>query len=200
MPHLPWAEHEDDEFCHPSHGWYLLSRCIIYDGWLSWRHAIPDSRKARHQMPLDVSISIALLAQAVDDVHRTVPGYSELDDTPFEVFRWWDPEADDEWQTGCCVLFRYGSSSLPSEDSPAMVFQSAWDAKFGHDGPATLTAVTERHLEATLIRTPVTLHPWIGSGSPPPVNRQSSGNRRKPRTPPPRTGETGNDALASEQR
>lgn len=205
MPHLPWAESDDDEFYHPSHGWYLLSRSIIHDGWLSWRHAIPDCVQARQEMPLDVSASIAFLAQALHDVHMTIPGYGDLDDTPFRVSRWWDPEADDEWQTGCCILFRYNPPCPLLEDRPAAVFQSAWEAKYSweskykQDPPARLIAVSNRHLEATLVRTPLVLNPWIGTGSPTPANRQSSSSRRKSRTLPPGRLDQPNGAQQLEQ-
>ena len=200
MPHLPWAESDDDEFYHPSHGWYLLSRSIVHDGWLSWRHAIPDCKQARQKMPLDVGTSIALLAQALHDVHQTIPGYGDLDDTPFQVYRWWDPEADDEWQTGCCVLFRYSPPCSPPGDGSAAIFCSAWEAKYRQEPPARLTVVSSRHLEATLVKTPLLLHPWIGTGAPAPANRQNSSSRRKSRNPPPRISETPSDAQQLEQR
>lgn len=177
MPHLAWAENDDDEFLHPVHGWYLLSRSIIHDGWLSWRQALPDSRKARHSLPLDVSASIAFLAQALHDVHVTMPDYEDLGDTPFDVFRWWDPYAGDDWDTGCCVLLRM-------HDHTAGEFHGAWDAKFRGDAPGRLIPISDDYMEITLTRTPLMLNPWIGNGSQPPAtSRRNPAARRKPRLP-----------------
>lgn len=176
MPHLPWAENDDDEFLHPAHGWYLLSRAIVHDSWLSWRQAIPDCKDARQSMPLDVSVSIAMLAHGLQCVHETIPGYEDLDDNPFYVPRWWDPTADDDWKTGCRILFRIQGLS-------AETFESAALAKYPRNSPIETRIVSGVHLEATLLRIPAVLHPWVGTGSPIPANRQTSSGRRKRQNP-----------------
>lgn len=179
MPHLPWAESDNDEFLHPSHGWYLLSRAIVHDSWLSWRLAIPDDRYARRSMPLHVSTSIAMLAHGIHGVHETIPGYEDLDDNPFHVPRWWDPSADDEWNTGCRILFRIQGLS-------ASMFEAAAHEKYPRNPPIEIKTVSGIHLEATLLMTPAVLHPWIGTGSLPPAGHQtSSGRRRKKGIQPP---------------
>ena len=184
MPHLPFALGDDDEFLHPSQGWLLRSRTIVFDSWLCWRQALPDPNQ-RHVLPRDVSIAIAVLAHALDDIHRTLPGYEELGDTPFSIPRWWDPEDGDGWQTGCLLLFRL-EGTRPDD------FLAAWRQRFRRlsASPVRLRAVSARYMEATLLKVPAVLPPWIESGSQPPVSRLARQRRRTPQTPPPRTDET----------
>lgn len=182
MPHLAYALDDDDEFLHPVHGWFLLSRAVVFDSWICWRQALPDSRQVRNAMPASVGASIALLAHALHDIHQALPGYDDLDDNPFSVPRWWDPDADDEWGTGSCCLFRCSGQ-------PASAFVAAWEAR-RHRSPGSLVRlvpVSNAHIEAALVTVPAVPPPWIGSGCPPPAGRSSKPGRRKPPTPRPGT-------------
>jgi len=105
-PHLPYAYDDDDEFHHPVGGWYLLDRAITHDNWLTWRHALPGPRHQRNSLPIEISDTIIALARKIDELHQRLPGYKALVDCPFEVPRWWEPHAGDEWATGRCCLLR----------------------------------------------------------------------------------------------
>lgn len=106
-PHLPYAYGDDDEFQHPSGGWYLLDRAITRDNWLTWRHALPQNRHLRNQLPGAISDAIVALAFRIDALHQHLPGYQGLRDCPFVVSRWWDPFAsDDNWSSGRSCLLR----------------------------------------------------------------------------------------------
>lgn len=173
-PHLPYAYNDDDEFLHPVDGWLLLDRAITYDSWISWRHALPSDRQGRNAMTSSVSDAIAAVAEAIHELHQRMPGYQRLDRSPFAFPRWWDPRADDEWQTGRCCLFRLeGSRSrdLLEQWSPA---RSA----------INLVAVSDSHLEAALISS----HPGVPQGGPPGGGRpRGRGGSRRRQSPPPQT-------------
>lgn len=100
MPHLGCAFDDDDEFKHPTEGWLLLCRAIAYDGWLSWRHALPANRDDRELLDGPIAARIKLLAERIHGVHQQMPGYQSLDDTPFSFSRWWNPGAEGEWGRG----------------------------------------------------------------------------------------------------
>jgi len=129
-PHLPYAYGDNDEFRHPSGGWYLLDRAITHDSWLTWRHALPEDQRLRNQLPLAVSEAITALALRLDDLHQRLPGYRDLWDCPFVVPRWWDPDAADEgWRSGrCCLLRIEGFSSEQLASALVYAQQEHWSA------------------------------------------------------------------------
>jgi hypothetical protein len=129
-PHLPYAYGDDDEFCHPSGGWYLLDRAITYDSWLTWRHALPGDRQLRNCLPVAVGEAITALALRLDSLHQQLPGYRDLWDCPFVVSRWWDPDAADEDRRSgrCCLLRIEGFSSAQLADAFVAARQEHWSA------------------------------------------------------------------------
>jgi len=105
-PNLPCAYGDDDEFHHPVGGWYLIDRAITYDNWLTWRHALPCLGHLRNRLPVETSDVIIALALKIDSLYQELPGFASLASPPFEVIRWWDPLAQDEWSTGRRCLLR----------------------------------------------------------------------------------------------
>lgn len=185
-PHLSYAYDEDDEFLHPIEGWLLLDRAIAYDSWITWRHALPPERESRNSMTPQVCAVIHTLAEALHDIHQSMPGYEDLGQSPLVVPRWWDPEADDEWSTGRCCLFR-----VEGFRSGEVIHH--WREE---DGVIALVMASPHHLEATLL---------IEASSDPAVFRSSSRNgkrrrstsgRRRPQSPPPETPAAGPPAPA----
>lgn len=171
-PHLPYAFSDDDEFHHPVSGWLLLDRSITFDNWLSWRHALPGDRRGFGRLTAAVSEAIITIAAAIHQAHQRFPGYQRLDRSPFIVPRWWDPFADDGWESGRFCLFRVDGHS--SRD-----FMDHW---IPGESNVVISMASDSHLEAELP---------IGSGAagtdlhrgaehlPPPAGR------RKRRSPPP---------------
>jgi hypothetical protein len=104
MPHLPFATDDDDEFFHPTEGWLLLDRTIAFDSWISWRQALPRSRSKRARLTSCAADLITALAERLHVLHQQLPGYSNLDDTPFRFSRWWEPGSELE-QSACSCLF-----------------------------------------------------------------------------------------------
>jgi hypothetical protein len=96
-----------DWFRHPDGR--LLHRCraIVYDSWLLWSHALPESSALWPQLEQEQADAITALAGRLQAMHRTLPGYSKLDDSPFRVSAWWDP-SDADWADGDRVRFRLG--------------------------------------------------------------------------------------------
>jgi hypothetical protein len=104
MPHLPFATDDDDEFLHPTEGWLLLDRTVAFDSWISWRQVLPSSRPKRARLTSCAADLITALAERLHILHQQLPGYSDLDDTPFHFSRWWEPGSDLEWRARSCVF------------------------------------------------------------------------------------------------
>jgi hypothetical protein len=106
MPHLPYALDDDDEFFHPKEGWLLLDRTIAFDSWIHWRQALPKSRLGRSRLCERTAALIEALAERLHALHQHLPGYADLDDTPFRFSRWWEPSSEGQWSQGSSCVFR----------------------------------------------------------------------------------------------
>jgi hypothetical protein len=169
-PHLPYAYSDDDEFHHPVGGWYLIDRAIAYDSWLTWRHALPGPCHLRNSLSVEISDTIIALTTKIDELHRQLPDYRSLVECPFEVVRWWEPYAGDEWASGRCCVLRIGdftsSQVLKTLDHN---LQDHW----------TVTPLSEPFLEFRLSTTAPLAVPGSSQGPAVPAGRP-----RKHRNPP----------------
>lgn len=105
--HLPFSESPADEFRTPSGEWFCTLRAIAFDGWLLWKHALPDDILLWRDLNDDVFNTVEALARRIHNLHQLLPDYRRLSDTPFKVSRWWDPTDDTgEWCFGDRVLLR----------------------------------------------------------------------------------------------
>lgn len=172
-PHLPYAEHEDDEFLHPTLGWLLVVRAIAYDGWIHWRHALPRDRVGRERLNEPAAQAITRLATAIDRVHQRVPGYQQLDRSPFVFHRWWDPRGADQWSSGESCLFQLDGIS-------AHGFASC---RQPHD-PVALYPQENGCIHAFLVSTAATAPPGPAAAG---ERRPSPGGPRRRQSPPAQT-------------
>lgn len=173
-PRLPFSSGDRDEFCHPTDGWLLLDRAVTYDNWITWRHALPAAHSARQRLSQPVAQAIAALAHELHLIHQRLANYTELSTTPFLIPRWWDPYAEDQWNTGGICLFRI-------EDVATQEIIHSWDS---HRGQVELRGVSDRHLEATLITAPAK---GRSARSRPEGSPAAASPRRKRQSPPPGT-------------
>lgn len=105
----------DDLPCFPSVRTVLLpskeivpvTRALVKDSWLSWLDALPPDDGSWCDMDEDVVSNITELAAALSKLHRSMSNYKKCDESPFKVTRWWDPTADDDWDTGRFCLFKF---------------------------------------------------------------------------------------------
>jgi hypothetical protein len=122
--HLPCSESPADEFQTPSGEWFTTLRAIAFDGWLLWKHALPEDPLLWPAMDHDVFVTIEALARRVHSLHQLLPDYRRLTDTPFAVSRWWDPTDDTgEWLTGERALLRingYTARDVEQEIPPRL--------------------------------------------------------------------------------
>lgn len=166
-PHLPYGFGDNDEFHHPISGWQLLELAIAFDGWISWRQALPEDRHSRGLLTTEIASAIITLARGIHAVHQRVPGYDTLDRSPFVFPRWWDPSANDEWASGGICLFRLENSSIHE-------FLHYWQPE---SSSIRLRPVSAIHLEARLVVTPEKDLPADHSDV---WRREGTGKRRKP--------------------
>lgn len=103
--HLPYSELPEHEFQMPDGSWHYDLRAIVTDGWLYWRHALPDDPDLRARLDDHAVDRIVVMASALHAAHQRFPGFQDLDDTPFTVGRWWDP-SDPDWCNGHRVLLK----------------------------------------------------------------------------------------------
>lgn len=171
-PHLPYAFNDDDEFQHPSEGWLLIDRTIVFDSWILWRHALPIDRPGRMMLHARAATLITALAERLHTIHLRMPGYGDLGDTPFVFNRWWNPHSDDESSDGSCCVFR-----IKGQTSEAIT-NAFHDARVGN---LTLTALSGELMRAQLTHTdPASLGQGAHLGERP----QKRGRRRTPQSPP----------------
>lgn len=105
--HVPYSESPSDEFRAPDGEWYSTLRAVTFDGWLLWKHALPEDIYLWPQLEVECYETIQLLAKRIHTIHQLFPDYRRLDDTPFTVSRWWDPTDDTgEWSGGDRLLCR----------------------------------------------------------------------------------------------
>jgi hypothetical protein len=113
MPHLPYSSRDDDEFLHPTEGWLLTLRTIVFDSWILWSHALPPDRPGRAMLDAETATLITALAEQLHAVHLQMPGYASLDDTPFVFTRWWNPRSEDKaFRDGSSCVFRIKEQSI----------------------------------------------------------------------------------------
>jgi len=174
MPHLPYAQDDDDEFRHPTEGWLLLDRTIAFDSWISWRHALPADRNGRTLLHESAAALIRALAERLHAIHQRLPGYADLDDSPFVFPRWWDPDPESEWHSGGRCLFRVEGHSADAILTAALSSRS---------NCLRLSSASGGLLEAELVTTDK------DSACPPvpslPAFRSRSRGSRRKRLPPP---------------
>ncbi|MEN9859949.1 MAG: hypothetical protein RLZZ515_431 [Cyanobacteriota bacterium] len=104
--HLPYCDAPEMEFQGPNGDWFLVHRAIAFDGWLLWKHALPD-RRPKGPLPEDLARNITELAQRIHLAHQQFSDYRLLVDSPFTVSRWWDPSDETgEWSSGRSILCR----------------------------------------------------------------------------------------------
>lgn len=120
MPfNVPFSESPHDEFQAPDGEWYSTLRAVTYDGWLLWKHALPDDLYLWPQLSAEAYDNIQLLAKRIHAIHQLFPDYRRLDDTPFTVSRWWDPtDTSDDWHLGgrlLCKIQGYTASDVEAE-------------------------------------------------------------------------------------
>jgi len=173
-PHLPYAYNDEDEFHHPTAGWLLLDRAVVYDSWISWRHVLPRGSSGRQALSAGVNDAILALAAELHSIHQRLPSYRDLGESPFHVTRWWDPCADDLWSTGKLCIFSV-------DDCSSDEFIVHW-----------LPAESGLHLEAlgdTYVRARLLTIPAENPGSPRPgaAPPRARGRSRKRQSPPPET-------------
>lgn len=122
--HLPYSESPSDEFCSPSGEWLCTLRAIAFDGWLLWRHALPEDAMLWPLLSQDIFSTIETLGRRIHNLHQLFPDYRRLSDTPFTVSRWWDPTDDTgEWCFGDRVLLRvngYTAKDIEHETPPRL--------------------------------------------------------------------------------
>lgn len=178
MPHLPYAFHDDDEFCHPTDGWLLLDRTIVFDSWILWRHALPLDRRGRSLLHAEAAALITALAERLHAIHLRMPGYNSLDDTPFVFTRWWNPHSEDEASnSGSSCVFRI-------KDQPCGAITEAFlVARPDH---LTLTPLPGNAMKAELTHTDPAC---LGRNGLPSGRLQKKGQRRTPQSPPVQTAD-----------
>ena len=172
--HLPYAYKPENEFHHPTGGWLLMERSVVFDSWISWRHVLPRGRRDCSAMTPEINQAITDLASGIHQVHQRTPDYRNLAESPFQVVRWWDPLGDPPWNGGGTCLFWV--SGYSSDE-----FIAFWSAA---TSPVSLVANSDLHILATLspdrAAAPKGL-PLVGE----PV--RSAALPRRPRTPRPGT-------------
>lgn len=118
LSRVPYAESPAEEFQGPTGEWFTKLRAIVHDGWLLWRHALPD-HPLRRPVDEQAAKGITTLARRIHSAHMSFPEYRQLYSTPFTVGRWWDPvDPTGEWSLGTRVLLkleRYTASRLASK-------------------------------------------------------------------------------------
>lgn len=136
MYHLPYSESVVDEFRTPDGEWYATLRAIAFDGWLLWRHALPEDHTLWPNLTHSVFETIQLLGQRIHNLHQLFPDYRRLSDTPFQVSCWWDPsDRSGEWTHGDRVLLRilgYTARDVEQEVPPRLKSSLMLTAKSTH--------------------------------------------------------------------
>lgn len=90
-------------FQFPGGRWCDLQRAIVFDSWLTWRHALPGRRTERLQLESEQVRNIATLARLITVAHGKLSRLRPKD-SPFRVQRWWDPH-DSKWSHGRrCII------------------------------------------------------------------------------------------------
>lgn len=122
---------------------YFVCRALVRDSWLQWVDALPPDQGDWHRLTDPIVTTVQELARALHYMHRSLPSYKRCDEKPFTVTRWWDPDADDGWETGGHCLFRFtGLSSDELIDTLPRKSQLPWRLR--------LIKISENFVEASL--------------------------------------------------
>lgn len=105
--HVPFSECAGDEFQASDGTWYSVFRAVSFDNWLLWRDALPPTDSWHRPLTPAVEVAIAELGRRIHEHHQRLIEYRRLDDSPFRVGRWWDPEGEEPWCSGRRVLLRH---------------------------------------------------------------------------------------------
>ena len=85
----------------------LTSRALVKDCWITWRDALPDQEELWSHLTHEAVEEITSLARALHGMHRAMKTYKSTDESPFHISRWWDPTADDDYDTGRFCLMKF---------------------------------------------------------------------------------------------
>ncbi len=100
-------------FSMPSGRPLLTLRAIVFDGWLLWKDALPMDVELWPLLDQPVVDRITALAKALHAVFDDTPASRLLDDSPYNVARWWDPTAQPEEPP---LLLEPTATALPAVD------------------------------------------------------------------------------------
>ena len=84
-----------------------VTRALVQNSWLTYTDALPPDEGSWMDLQDYHLLNIKRLAEALSKLHRQVKGYKLCDESPFTVSRWWDPEADDGYESGRICLMRF---------------------------------------------------------------------------------------------
>ena len=101
----------------------LVTKALVKDSWLIWTDALPDEEHLWDQLTGDAVESILTLAKALHAMHRNVRNYKLCEESPFTVSRWWDPTADDDYDSGRFALLKF--AGLNAKELAAMIPRSS---------------------------------------------------------------------------
>lgn len=87
------------------------SKALVKDSWLQWSDVLPAEENEWSLFDVSVGVNVLNLAKELGDFHRSMKNYKQCDTSPFTVTRWWDPTADDGWETGRYCLFKFDGCS-----------------------------------------------------------------------------------------
>jgi len=91
----------------PSGSSVLVTRSLVKDSWLLWKDALPDEEHLWRELTARAVHNITVLAKSLHGMHRVMKSYKMCEESPFTVSRWWDPTADDDYDTGCFALLKF---------------------------------------------------------------------------------------------
>lgn len=91
----------------PGTGEVLVTRALVKDAWLIWTDALPDEEHLWSELTAEAVDSITVLAKALHGMHRAMKSYKHCEESPFTVSRWWDPTADDGYDSGKLALLKF---------------------------------------------------------------------------------------------
>lgn len=83
------------------------SKALVKDSWLQWSDVLPAEEGEWSLFDVEVGVNVLNLAREISLFHRTMKDFKQCDTSPFTVSRWWDPTADDGWETGKFCLFKF---------------------------------------------------------------------------------------------
>ena len=91
----------------PCGGSVLACKAVVKDSWLQWSDVLPAEDNEWSLTNVAVGVNVINLARELSNFHKAMKNYKQCDASPFTVTRWWDPTADDGWETGRFCLFKF---------------------------------------------------------------------------------------------